>query len=567
VISEARDPFHNLPNELLIQVFGFLHPFEVWAKRVICRRWNDVLSSDVFTKAAIVSFATHDPEDSALDLRTCTNASPSLALRHITALRNGRPFSCVYFDDEFAFLPNRYPIAHQLRLKGKRIAYLRGDAETGQGNTVVVRDLVTGAMNTVCGDAREKVVSIELTSDIVALFTYTGTVCIAPLLDPNASRAQVRLPSASIVATGAHRGSVACLLKASTAFTAVIHDSKLRKSMSFNLENLHGGDEAVDCYAILVDAHKQVADFFSVTKQKLESTLCVRISRYSWAGECTTRTSLVIWHGLQDISYAFLASMQPAGERGLYQSIMRYEGLEFSTWPESDGSDGRNNRGVPQPRTSSPTLLFDAIAFTLKAVDCHPAVKFGGAPGNRPNTAVWKDRRYYADSRTSSEACIQAVRRGLPFDGPHTLRRMPNRARSTPKPVEEPSSSDDGEDVYVRYKARAIADPRPGSLRPLLTTHRQNISSTQIVLAHKRRESPTRRIHVEHGLRKKFHTVVAMNDTFALATSLDSGYIGVLCFDERVPMHGSEPAHSFRNKWVEYEASLYKYRRPWDVDC
>jgi hypothetical protein len=37
-----------------------------------------------------------------------------------------------------------------------------------------------------------------------------------------------------------------------------------------------------------------------------------------------------------------------------------------------------------------------------------------------------------------------------------------------------------------------------------------------------------------------FHSIVAMNDSFAVGTSLDSGNIVVACFDERVALHGSE---------------------------
>lgn len=36
------------------------------------------------------------------------------------------------------------------------------------------------------------------------------------------------------------------------------------------------------------------------------------------------------------------------------------------------------------------------------------------------------------------------------------------------------------------------------------------------------------------------HTIIAMNETFAVATSDRSSYIGVMCFDERVQLHGAE---------------------------
>ena len=106
LISDTRDPFYNLPIELLIYIFDFLHPYDVWSKRIICRRWNTVLSSDNFTRTALNRFETHDPEDSAVSPENLASSSHMLAQRHIQALRIGRPFSYVNYGDQFAFLPN-----------------------------------------------------------------------------------------------------------------------------------------------------------------------------------------------------------------------------------------------------------------------------------------------------------------------------------------------------------------------------------------------------------------------------------------------------------------------------
>ena len=209
LISDTRDPFYNLPIELLIYIFDFLHPYDVWSKRIICRRWNTVLSSDNFTRTALNRFETHDPEDSAVSPENHASSSHMLALRHTLALRNGRPFSYVNYGDQFTFLPNSHPIAHQLRLKGKHIAYLRGNSDTREGTNVVIRDLVTGESTSLCGTAREKVMLIELSTNIIAFFTYTGTVYVALLLALPDSLRAVRLPSSKIHATHADRGSPA----------------------------------------------------------------------------------------------------------------------------------------------------------------------------------------------------------------------------------------------------------------------------------------------------------------------------------------------------------------------
>jgi hypothetical protein len=525
LISDTRDPFFNLPTELLLYLFEFFHPFDVWSKRVICRRWNTVLSSDTFTHAALNRFATHDPADSALDPEM--PSSQNLTLRHIQALRHGHPFSYVNISDKFAFLPTSYPVAHQLRLKGKHIAYLRGNGETREGSTVIVRDLTTGEVTSLCGNAREKIMSIHLTTDIVAFFTYVGTMYVVSLLDLTASLQPIRLPSSLILATGVDREMVTCLFGGATTLTMVVFDNRTRKSTLFDLEDSHDliyG--AAGSYAILPNSDRPSADVFSLSEQTIDSKLRVKVSRYSLTGKCTAHTSLTIWHGLQSLSRVFIGSPLPTGEGGLYQLDLSYKG---PMTPDERETLPRRERIRNRSRSVRWTLLFDTIAYDLKAVDVTSTTE-SFRPSDFPDSALWKDRRYRGETREMR--LVDTAQRDAPFDGPHTLRRMPNEAKAEPIQFEEMT------DEQAMLAARLASENATTSWCPSDLSSWQAKPQCYEHLPWNIRSdgSPPSR----YGTMQTFHRIVAMNDSFAVGTSLESGNIVVACFDERVALYGSE---------------------------
>lgn len=379
--------------------------------------------------------------------------------------------------------------------------------------------------------------SIELTADIVAFFTYVGTVYIAPLLNLTASLDIVRLPSSSIVATGADRGILACVLSGTSTNTAVIHDSKTRKSTSFNLQSVHGDDEAVkDCHAILVSFNEQSVDVFSVTKQSLDPKLFVRVSRYSLAGECMAQTCLPIWHDLQDLQKISLGSILPTGERGLHQLPITYKGIKIRPRPQEESFYSESER-TRDYRCMRWTLLFDTSTSTLKAVD-HKYLCYRTEPRYYPNTALWKDRLYH--SHENELSFLDTARRRQPFEGPRALRLMANMARCELAPEaweSEEEDEDEEEDNEVDPEDEAGArDMQNGQI-----TYGWHLSSLRIWKKCNARvlEDAYRKSFGVPGERP-FFTMIAMNDTFAVGTCLRSGRVGVLCFDERVDLHGAE---------------------------
>ena len=530
LISDTRDPFYNLPTELLIYLFDFLHPYDVWSKRRICRRWNNILSSDNFTRTALNRFETHDPEDSAVSPENLASSSHMLAQRHIQALRIGRPFSYVNYGDRFAFLPDSYPIADQLRLKGKHIAYLRGNPDSYEGTNVVLRDLVTGETTSLCGTAREKIMLIELSTNIVAFFTYTGTVYIAllPAL-PDSLRA-VRLPSSKIHAAHADRRLLACLLGGTSGLTVFIHDAETRKSTSFSYHRHEYCDETEEehCHAVLINSHDKCIDILSVVNSTDELKLHVRVTRYSLAGERRSQDRLIIWHGIKNISYTTLGPALPTGERGLYQLAL----------------------SVPYQLCG--TVLFDTNftpnTATLKLIDRGVL-----------NPMIWKDRVYRAD-HGASVVLVDAAPRRAPFDGPHSLRALSNEAWPGPMTEDEKCDrlqEDDEQEMQYRKNDRS---GQPSRWQPTSWRHSplgdwrgvrgRRPGSGHMHMAGYTQDQPPmlpiQRPAIADGaewrsvlLQPTLHTIVAMNDTFAVGTCRNSGYIGVICFDERVDLYGA----------------------------
>lgn len=464
-----------------------------------------------------------------------------LALRHTLALRNGRPFSYVNYEDQFAFLPNSQPIAHQFRLKGKHIAYLRGNADTREGTTVVIRDLVTGEATSLCGTAREKIMLIELSTDIVAFFTYVGTVYVASLINPPDSLRAVRLPSSTIHATYTDRWTLACLLGATSGITVFIHDTETRKSTAFTHHRKAYCDESEDAHdhAVLANSTDKLVDVFSVVNSRVEPKLHVKVVRYSFAGERKAHACLTFWHDTKNFQHVSLGQVLPTGERGLYQLILGSERHE-KLW------------GV---------ILFDASfdpdSVTLKLVERYLR-----------NTILWKDRLYRVER---SFVLIDTARRRAPFDGPQSLRALKNEVldhEMTTEDIENGWLDDEDDDVSsipvpTKWCPSSVRSWKRGAQRAnrgrMFVTHAQESS-----VIHPVKEptiSPEQRTLRPPSSPKpptfsSPYAIIAMNDTFAVGTCAESSYIGVMCFDERVKLHEA----SLTNWWVHPNHSNYRYR-------
>lgn len=505
---------------------------------MVCRRWNNVLSSDKFTRTALNRFDTHDPQDSALDAETYASSSHKSAIHHVLALRHGRSHSCQNISDKFACATSVRSLKHLLRLKGKHIAYLRGNPKTHEGNTVVVRDLVAGKVTSLCGTAREKIMSIELTSDIVAFFTYRGTVYIASLQALTDTPRSVRLPSSSILATSSCRTTLACLVRGSSSLIAVVHDTGVRRTHSFELQPVHGHNDDMSRCTVLLDSREQCVHVFIVRAPNTGHCLRIEVSRYSYAGARTAEASFVMQHELSLAQNVIIGTVEPTGEQGLHQIALSYgDGSSCKRW----------------------TLIYDSKMITLKAIDCFPQ---WGASDYRllQQPALWKDRVYRCEGHRLR---IETAWRSASHDGPHTLRNLGNEAKPELTNMVEDDEDDDNEyDVEDKQSSvvRIARIEEPMSLGPWKTSTGQG--GLSIEMYHRARVKDLPSIFPRETWQPvapgtpfgvsafceaplHFHTIVAMNDTFAMGTCFNPGCIGVVCFDERVTLHGGHEGHGW----------------------
>jgi hypothetical protein len=511
-ISDTCDPLHRLPVELVFQVFGYLHPFDVWSLRRTCRRWNEQLSSTQLMRDAVNRFATEHPSDSALDKDAATPSTLALELRHVLALRLARPFTHVYLPEVFdTSLPAMLKRRSEFQLKGGHLAYIRSL------HHVVVRDLISGGTALLCGEAREHVIHVALSDELVAFATYTGMLYVAWLKDLTAPLYPVRLPSSNAIVMAAEGGIVACVLAGSHP-VVVVYKAAFRKSTFFDLGavqdlqqqtnpkthlrvcamSINEGSETVDIAAIVSPSEQDRTE---------DTGLRVVVLRFSFAGEYIMQ---VAWEqqipGLRHYS-VFLGPFKATGERGVHKMELVYNYHRSRTGIRDVRESGNADRGLRKVFRAELTFLFDDAKISLKSVD-HTISVFTGLPGWASRPLFWKDRLYRTGSHTGPmTAFLTASRSGTPhgpaYDGPHTLQRLDGDfINDVDDGRLESEMNDEPPDGNARFWPRSI------------------------------QKLPT-------GGTDSCHEAVAMNESFVVTECSDA--IEVACFDERVELYGAKP--------------------------
>ncbi|KAF2725074.1 hypothetical protein K431DRAFT_309734 [Polychaeton citri CBS 116435] len=202
-VNGKIDLLSSLPLELTAHVFGYLSLFEAWRLRLVCRRWNQVLSSTCVQSAALARWQTHGPE--ALPLPLATWSTPA-RIRHIQAIRLGRPFYTTTW--EHIVSTPVFKLRHEkIALCGAHTAYIRNNVRS-EAKEVVLRDLAGASMNILRGDAKEQILHLHLTDTHISFIGFVGTLYIISLTDLQA-RCSHRLPRAGIDTMSAHGPRVA----------------------------------------------------------------------------------------------------------------------------------------------------------------------------------------------------------------------------------------------------------------------------------------------------------------------------------------------------------------------
>lgn len=206
-ISDRNDPFHQLPLEIILLILGYHPILDTWRLRQVCRRWRDVLSHETVVKASLARFDTHREDDSAGP----SNPNVEQKIRHMHAIRTGKPFSYVRFKDRPSSSRPTNPDAFcsMVALRKHRIAYVR-DRDYGP-REVVVRNLITGQVITAMSDSRERVQCLTLSTTHVGFVTAAGRLHTIRFDDETQSLSSSRLPS-SLIREMASDGDFSLLL-------------------------------------------------------------------------------------------------------------------------------------------------------------------------------------------------------------------------------------------------------------------------------------------------------------------------------------------------------------------
>jgi hypothetical protein len=477
---------------------------------------------------ALNRLATHHPADSALDTTTSNDTTPSLALdlRHVLALRLPRPFTRVSFPGDIARSSTMSQTRQRMSsilLKGRRIAYIRAPLDPHDNHQVVVRDLISGCVATVHGEARENAMTIALSTDVVAFVTFAGVLYVASLLDLNAPPSRVRLPSSGTPVVAAEGGTVVCHL--ATSPHMIIHQHASRISRSFSLEPAKTAWEQAEpkikqhVFTMSVNEVRETVDVIAVVSANkyhnigaAQTLLRVVVSRFTFTGEYITQ---VTWEqqipDLRGEPFS-MAPLQATGERGLFSMELCYR---FD--PTTPAIHNKRRGRVPDD-SSLPvaclTLLYDEVEMSLKAVDMTTSpAQFYDKEVSRP--LPWKGKVYRPGAHAGSAAAVFLLRtpRGLSYDELHTLKQMDDLFSNI-----KTDDDDDGDGDNDDYD-----DDEDGS---------QHLNTR---LLHRRIQQ---RSKIGLG---RCGDLLAMNDSFIVTVRPDkkSGEIHVVCVDERVKLYGA----------------------------
>ena len=272
-VALKGDIVSALPHELTVQVFSHLPLIDAWRLQSVRRQWHKSLSSEDFLRAALSRWDTHDPSDSGRSHEAINEDIVRSRTRHLQAMRLARPFTELTLDDTGTSSPgsDSQMSPCDVQLKGSRIAYI--SRKPSDGHAVIVRDLVTGVVKTLRGEARERILHLVLTTTLVAFMTSDGWLYANKLSDPAENISRVRAPSANVLASGGDLDTIVMAMAGTRYIKAhftdiLVYDAGTRRLQSFEVEDPFEGPQSVsssfNSYGIVVNSTKQTADIFAL---------------------------------------------------------------------------------------------------------------------------------------------------------------------------------------------------------------------------------------------------------------------------------------------------------------
>ena len=338
-VSEKNDIIPALPLELILQIFDYLHILSPWSLQLVGRRWRKVLYSEDFLRATLCRWDTHDPSDSFRSVDDISRDSIQDRIRHMQAIRLGKPFLVTTLDDTGTGLQGPQPQLSQQRLdfRGHRIAYI--SSQSGDGDTVIVRDLISGAASMLRGEARERIMSVVLTTTLVAFVTFEGCLYVTEFSDHMFLRktSRVKLPSARVRGSSGSGEIVALamggdLYESTYIAEVLIYNARVQRLTSLPVGSMYkkigGNVRSLNSCTLKVNNANNTIDVFTLTlamgavpgRSDADKSIQIRHIRLSFGGQLLSVGS---WeHALPfetsvRSAHFTMTPLQPTGYRGI----------------------------------------------------------------------------------------------------------------------------------------------------------------------------------------------------------------------------------------------------------
>ncbi|KAK5169468.1 uncharacterized protein LTR77_005444 [Saxophila tyrrhenica] len=346
-IHAKNDILPRLPLELALGIFDHLNLFDAWRLQLVNRRWRNLLSSERFMRATLARWESHDPNDSARGPDEVARESIRDKIRHMRALLDGKPYTYTTFRDTGVADPEHPPRQPHcvMDLKGDKLAYISSKPE--DGDTVIIRNLITGAASMLRSDGRDQIMTIALTTKAVALVTYTGCMYVTEFSDHLFLKEtrRVQLPSSRIQAVSGHdktfvlamgpNGSAGDVHEASV----LVYDAELNHLQGFAVKTSRPPqDKELDAKLVLcsrgliVDSNQKTIDLFTLASDCLDavrdkyeiSCLVIMHHRVSFTGSLIDGKQGRAWfHRLTPKVYSrerafIMFPPQPSGNKNEY---------------------------------------------------------------------------------------------------------------------------------------------------------------------------------------------------------------------------------------------------------
>ncbi|CAN9108960.1 unnamed protein product [Alternaria sp. RS040] len=287
------DVIGSLPVELVAQIFCLLDPATPYRLQSVSKRWRDTLRSLHVLKASLNQWY-----QGTVNLQDAEYARCKKKARDIHAFRTGKP-SRIYkiipkYDSDESLLPSN-PI-YDFKLVGSSLIWHHVfHRDVTPSRSACVLDLDTWHLRVLGGEAREQIMNVFASSEIVVLTTYAN-VCYVHELRGKQGCKKFRVPNRNFLKNVSCRGrTVACVACVDYHASVYIWEYDSQRGRSFEIRhelgNIFLNPQRHDSYILAPLVQPETQTIIIFTGASRSPTPCqgprdFEFRRYTYRGEC-----------------------------------------------------------------------------------------------------------------------------------------------------------------------------------------------------------------------------------------------------------------------------------------